>query len=114
MVIVGSILLALGVEAWWDRAQEQARASALLVALATDATANLEDAERAIAGSERSATRASLARELLDSGWEDVPRDSVIALVARSGSITVLLQRTGTYDQLVTTLSANLGESRNE
>ena len=41
VVIVGSILLAFGIEAWWDGMQERAEEQVVLLALQEEFTANI-------------------------------------------------------------------------
>jgi hypothetical protein len=42
VVIVGSILLAFGIDAWWEERQERAEETALLLALRAEVTRNLD------------------------------------------------------------------------
>ena len=42
VVIVGSILMAFGIEAWWDGAQERAEEAQLLASLAEEFRANVD------------------------------------------------------------------------
>jgi hypothetical protein len=102
-LIVASILLAFGIDAWWEGRQDNARAADVLVALRTDVVSNLEHARRSRRGTEGQVASTIQARRLLDGAWATVPRDSVLRLVAESGYIFTLEQETATYDQVVAT-----------
>jgi hypothetical protein len=69
-VIVVSVLMAFGIEAWWDRAQDRAAAEDLLVSLRTEVEFNLSqlaEAEAALATS-RGAGESLLAMTAPDAG----------------------------------------------
>ena len=102
-VIVASILLAFGIDAWWEGRQEEVRASEHLAALLDDVAANLQDVDEATRDTENVLAAARSARSLFASGWTDVPADSVLRLVILAAAIDVHQPVTGAYDQLVST-----------
>jgi len=57
VVIVASILLAFGIDAWWDQRQEDDRIQATLSSVAAEIAANESELRRAIDGNEESMQR---------------------------------------------------------
>lgn len=99
-VIVGSILLAFGIEAWWGHTQAQAEEQQYLVALREDVEAVMAEAERTAANNnelnEQAWQRITELREL-----ESVP-DSLLAVSRVQMVITTVLRaRLDTYTELV-------------
>ena len=78
-VIVASILLAFGIDAWWDRAQERALGRELLFDLQADFAATAELLEVSLTRTER-ALAATQGFAAWSFGGLDLSRDSVAAL----------------------------------
>lgn len=99
-VIVGSILLAFGIEAWWGEVQARAEEHEYLVSLAVDVEAVIEEAVRTEANNdalnEQALQRIAELREI-----QSVP-DSLLAVSRVQMVITTILRaRLDTYTELM-------------
>ena len=103
VVIVGSILLAFGLQAWWEGLQEDARASEYMTALLEEVSVNLQELDETTRYTEGAIVANRSVRRLFVSGWTEVPKDSVLYLFVRAGAINVLSPVTNIHDQLVAT-----------
>lgn len=80
-VIVGSILLAFGIDAWWDGHTDAGREQRLLAALLTEFEANEELLGRARAEYETSYMAAARTLEAIDEGLDGIDEDELHALL---------------------------------
>ncbi len=98
LVIVTGVLLALGVDAGWDRFQDRQFESASLESLAVD----VAEAQALLAESaRRDSTMISRADRLLS--FSAVPQDTLVRLVQGLFSTTPFEVRLRTYDELLST-----------
>jgi len=91
LVIVASILLAFGIDAWWDARQERERVEAALQSVADEVTQNRGEIERAAAANRR---RVERLRWFIDAAPTDIASQPVDALLDAAFSVA----RPNTYD----------------
>ena len=103
VVIVGSILLAFVLQAWWEGRQEEVRAADYMAALLEEVSANREELNATTRSTEEFMAASRAVRRLFVSGWSEVPSDSVGYLLVRAGAVNVIDPVTNTHDQLVAT-----------
>jgi len=104
VVIVGSILLAFGIEAWWDGAQERVFEQEALARLEVEFTENLSRLAPGRTGAE--AVRAAAVHEMLQSTPGETEAVSV------PDSLLVGLLGTGTFDRVTPVLDGLLRSGR--
>lgn len=85
VVIVLSILLAFGIDAWWDDVQQQAAEQEALRGLETDFAANLEALKSSIAAHIEYRRNLAALEEMTDLQLAAVPPDSVGIYVRAMG-----------------------------
>ncbi len=100
-VIVGSILLAFGIDAWWDGAQERAEERQLLSSLAEDFRANKAEAESVISTYERTGHLVGRLVSLSPGELRADPPDSLIAMVSALAAPRTFDPILGTLDALI-------------
>lgn len=103
VVIVASILLAFGIEAWWEGRQERERERAYVAALWQDFDQNLRLIDEAIADQESGVEMIVLLREQLSGSSPSVQRDSLNHHFALAFGVTTHQAVPTTYDELVST-----------
>lgn len=100
-VIVVSILLAFGVDAWWDRYRERVEEDAALRGLAADFTANLAHLASVVRMHERLDDRLIALDTMTQSDLAALPPDSAFPYVVAMTNIFTFDARDGTLDALV-------------
>ena len=105
VVIVGSILLAFGIDAWWDGRQEAGMERQQITALTEDFAQNVVLLEARQARLERSMERVTHLRDALRAG-------SVGSQVTVSDTLLNELRYIGTIDPVRGTLDAMIGSGR--
>ena len=103
VVIVASILLAFGIEAWWEGRQEREREREYVGALRQDFDQNLRLIDEAIADQESGVEMIVLLREQLSGSSPSVQRDSLNHHFALAFGVTTHQAVPTTYDELVST-----------
>lgn len=112
LVIVASILLAFGIEAWWQGREEQEEARDALDILQRDLTAATEQLEELVQFAQAGSNASLRAYVALGADLETVDRDSVSADLIRSLSRrTMRLPRAG-YTDLLSTGTLGLIDDR--
>jgi len=101
VVIVVSILLAFGIEAWWDERGDRAEERNILEALQEEFTANRAALQEAVRIQEDARRRFGYLRGLTVEEVRSLPRDSVGVLVASLASPRTFDAVRGTVDALV-------------
>lgn len=102
LVIVASILLAFGIEAWWAERQESQRRDALMEDLQAEILANVASLEDALERQRLRVTRIEVLLNELTPGAAGIARDSLLSLQsavlvnpsydARWGILNLLIQ----------------------
>ncbi len=112
VVIVGSILLAFGLQAWWDGVQERQEEQRVLAALAEDFEETRVDTRQKIAATE--AVRDTVMRllELGSMEQPDVAREEIRQLLRGAFGLYDLEPQISTYEDIVG--SGNLRLIRSE
>ena len=77
VVIVASILLAFGIDAWWDRSQQRGQEQELLQGLESDFVSSLATLDQTIRIHQLFAERAAHLESMSDSEVRAIPPDSV-------------------------------------
>lgn len=103
LVIVASILVAFGIDAWWGERQEVQAAEELARNLLEDVRASQQDLQRIRLLAVRKRDAALLTRELLRSPTPVVSADSLMSLMVTAGAIDVTWPVLRSYEQLVST-----------
>lgn len=113
LVIVVSILLAFGIEAWWAEREEDGRRREILNALLLEVRENLVELDAAAARNAAvAAATETLATWSLEGVPADVPRDSLDGLLISAGWFEVFGFGSSTVEALI--LSGDLGLVRND
>ena len=98
VVIVGSILLALALDAWWDGVQERAEEQEILRGLEVDFAANLAQLEATVRTHEGNEHLIFRLESMSDVELAAVPRDSVGQFVFGMLNMLTFDARDGTLD----------------
>jgi hypothetical protein len=107
LAIVVSILLAFGIEAWWDVRQDRAREADLLSGLLADFEASRPELETRLDGARRIAGSSALFRDLIAA----VPEGQVVRV---PDSVVIAVLGTPTYEPSTNTLDAALSSGEIE
>ncbi len=101
IVIVVSILLAFGIDAWWDGRRDLEKAQNYAAALLEDAQTNLNRLEQARSEAERQRESAVALSEWLKGDGSGADPDSVLTLLVASFAVAYYVPVTQGYDQVV-------------
>ena len=101
VVIVVSILLAFGIEAWWDGRQDTERAEDYAVGLLEDAQTNLNRLDQSRSEAERQLEASKALGEWLKGDGDGADPDSVLTLLVASFGVARFSPTTQGYDQVV-------------
>lgn len=101
VVIVVSILLAFGIEAWWQDRQDAARAGAYVTSILEDVEVNRDRIAITRAEVNREMAAAVRLGEWLAGDGSDLEPDSVLALLVTSFAIAPFVPANQGYDQVV-------------
>lgn len=108
VVIVGSILMAFGIEAWWDGAQERAEEAQFLASLAEDFRASRSEAESVISTYERTDRLLARLTSLTPDQLRSDSPDSLTAMVSALASPRTFDPILGTLDALISAGKMNV------
>jgi len=100
-VIVASILLAFGIDAWWIAEQERDEEQAVLSSLAKEFHTNKSEAESVIATYERSNRLVARMSSLTSAELRQDPTDSLAAMVSALATPRTFDAIRGTVDALI-------------
>lgn len=103
VVIVASILLAFGIDAWWDRTQDDARGAEYAEALLAEVAANLQHLDATASGVQRSIEATTSIRGWLAGDLSIAVYDSISLQFTAANAVSILTPITNTHDQLVAT-----------
>ena len=101
VVIVGSILLAFGIQAWWDEAQERAEEQEILMGLETDFAANLAQLRGVVSVHDWAQDMVARLEAMSDADLAAVPPDSVGLYARAMGASRSFDARDGTLDAVM-------------
>lgn len=110
LAIVGSILLAFAIQAWWEGAQDRAQEARALESLATDFEANLSSLRATIALHEAAMERNWRLSTLDSATLGGLPSDSVGDYLRATWMFNTFNSQNATVDELIA--SGNLGVLR--
>lgn len=101
VVIVASILLAFGIDAWWDRYQQRGEEQELLAGLESDFVSTLAQLDRVINRHQLFAERAARLESMSDAEVRAIPADSAEAYVRAVSQYMTFEAQGGTLGGLV-------------
>lgn len=101
VLIVGSILLAFGIQAWWETSKERTGEQEVLRGLEEDVTANLEQLEEVIATHVWARTMVVELQTMSDTDLARLPQDSANQYVRALSVPRTFDARDGTLDAVV-------------
>jgi hypothetical protein len=102
-LIVLGVLIALAVNAWWSRRQDDARERAYLRQLLVDVRGNEQDIDRVLAQSRNSIAALEQLVDVFDAAGPLPSCDTLSSLIRNSLTYSNVDLRSGTYSALMTT-----------
>jgi hypothetical protein len=112
VAIVVSILLAFGIQAWWEERQEREEERRILQALSEDFSETREDLLSNTAGTVESSEQAKELLRIMSEGSANEQAEEVIALLANSFTTWTYEPRLSTYEEIIG--SGDLGLVRSD